>query len=46
MLGLSVAIISALRPGSKIDMLATFMALGGAALPTFWQALLFMYFFG
>ena len=44
-LGLSVAIISALRPGSKIDMLATFMALGGAALPTFWQALLFMYVF-
>src|SRR6185436_597143 len=44
-LGLSVAIISALRPGSKIDMFATFMALGGAALPTFWQALLFMYFF-
>ncbi len=44
-LGLSVAIISALRPGSKIDMFGTFMALGGAALPTFWQALLFMYFF-
>jgi peptide/nickel transport system permease protein len=44
-LGLSVAIVSALRPGSKIDMFATFMALGGAALPTFWQALLFMYLF-
>jgi peptide/nickel transport system permease protein len=44
-LGLSEAIISALRPGSKIDMLGTFMALGGAALPTFWQALLFMYLF-
>ncbi len=44
-LGLSVAIISALKPGSKIDMLGTFMALGGAALPSFWQALLFMYFF-
>jgi len=44
-LGLSVAIVSALRPGSKIDMLGTFMALGGAALPTFWQALLFMYVF-
>ena len=44
-LGLSVAIVSALRPGSKIDMLGTFMALGGAALPTFWQALLFMYIF-
>ena len=44
-LGLSVAIVSALRPGSKIDMIGTFMALGGAALPTFWQALLFMYVF-
>jgi peptide/nickel transport system permease protein len=44
-LGLSVAIVSALRPGSKIDMFGTFLALGGAALPTFWQALLFMYLF-
>src|SRR5215207_9335151 len=44
-LGLSVAIVSALRPGSKIDMFGTFLALGGAALPSFWQALLFMYFF-
>jgi peptide/nickel transport system permease protein len=44
-LGLSVAIVSALRPGSKIDVFATFMALGGAALPSFWQALLFMYVF-
>jgi peptide/nickel transport system permease protein len=44
-LGLSVAIVSALRPGSKIDMLGTFLALGGAALPSFWQALLFMYLF-
>jgi len=44
-LGLSVAIISALKPGSKIDMAGTFLALGGAALPSFWQALLFMYLF-
>jgi peptide/nickel transport system permease protein len=44
-LGLSVAIVSALRPGSKVDMFGTFLALGGAALPTFWQALLFMYLF-
>ena len=44
-LGLSVAIVSALRPGSKIDMFGTFLALGGAAIPSFWQALLFMYFF-
>jgi peptide/nickel transport system permease protein len=44
-LGLSVAIISALRPGSKLDIASTFLALGGAALPSFWQALLFMYLF-
>lgn len=44
-LGLSVAIVSALKPGSKIDMFGTFLALGGAALPSFWQALLFMYVF-
>lgn len=44
-LGLSVAIVSALKPGSKIDIAGTFLALGGAALPSFWQALLFMYFF-
>lgn len=44
-LGLSVAIISALRPGSKIDMFATVLALGGAAMPSFWQALLFMFIF-
>jgi peptide/nickel transport system permease protein len=44
-LGLSVAIVSALKPGSKIDVAGTFMALGGAALPSFWQALLFMYLF-
>jgi peptide/nickel transport system permease protein len=44
-LGLSVAIISALRPGSNFDLFGTFLALGGAALPSFWQALLFMYVF-
>lgn len=44
-LGLSVAIVSALKPGSKVDVAGTFMALGGAALPSFWQALLFMYLF-
>jgi peptide/nickel transport system permease protein len=44
-LGLSVAIISAVRPGSKIDMIGTFVSLGGIAIPSFWQALLFMYVF-
>lgn len=44
-LGLSVAIISALRPGSRLDAVATVFAMGGVALPSFWQALLFMYVF-
>src|SRR5258708_38626677 len=38
-LGLSVAIVSALRPGSRIDTLGTVAALGGVAIPSFWQAL-------
>ena len=36
---------SAVRPGSKIDLLGTFVSLGGIAIPSFWQALLFMYVF-
>ena len=44
-LGLSVAIISALKPGSRIDSLGTLLAMGGVAIPSFWQALLFVYVF-
>lgn len=44
-LGLSVAVASALRPGSRIDALGTVLAMGGVAVPSFWQALLFMYVF-
>lgn len=44
-IGLSVAVVSALRPGSRLDATGTFMALAGVALPSFWQALLFMYLF-
>jgi len=44
-LGLSVAIISALRPGSRIDSLGTVLAMGGVAIPSFWQALLLVYVF-
>ena len=44
-LGLSVAIISALRPGSAIDSLGTIAAMGGVAIPSFWQALLLVYVF-
>jgi peptide/nickel transport system permease protein len=45
LIGLPAAIISAIKPGSKIDMLGTFVSLGGIAIPSFWQALLFMYVF-
>jgi peptide/nickel transport system permease protein len=44
-LGLSVAIVSALRPGSRIDSLGTLVAMGGIAIPSFWQALLLVYVF-
>jgi peptide/nickel transport system permease protein len=44
-LGLSVAIASALRPGSRIDSIGTFLAMGGVAIPSFWQALLLVYVF-
>ena len=45
LIGLPSAIISAIKPGSKIDMIGTFVSLGGIAIPSFWQALLFMYVF-
>src|SRR5258708_7287919 len=44
-LGLSVAIVSALKPGSRIDSLGTILAMGGVAIPSFWQALLLVYVF-
>ena len=44
-LGLAVAIVSALKPGSRIDSLGTVLAMGGVAIPSFWQALLFVYVF-
>ena len=44
-LGLSVAIASALRPGSRIDSIGTLLAMGGVAIPSFWQALLLVYVF-
>jgi peptide/nickel transport system permease protein len=44
-LGLSVAVVSALRPGSRIDSLGTLLAMGGVAIPSFWQALLLVYVF-
>jgi peptide/nickel transport system permease protein len=44
-IGLAVAVISALRPGTKLDVLSSVAALGGIAMPSFWQALLLVYFF-
>src|SRR6266567_575277 len=44
-LGLSVAVISALRPGSRVDSVGTVVAMGGVAIPSFWQALLLVYVF-
>ena len=44
-IGLTVAVISALNPGSKLDTFASVIALGGVALPSFWQALLLVYIF-
>jgi peptide/nickel transport system permease protein len=45
LIGLPVAILSALRPGSRADVAGTVLALGGVAIPSFWQALVFMYVF-
>jgi peptide/nickel transport system permease protein len=45
LLGLSVAVVSALRPGSRVDSFGTLLAMSGVAIPAFWQALLFMYVF-
>jgi peptide/nickel transport system permease protein len=45
LIGLPAAILSAVRPGSKIDLIGTVISLGGVAIPSFWQALLFMYVF-
>lgn len=45
LIGLPVAILSALKPGSKLDLIGTVLALCGVAIPSFWQALLFVYIF-
>src|SRR5713226_7138154 len=39
-LGLSVAVVSALRPGSRIDSFGTLLAMGGVAIASFSQAVL------
>jgi len=45
-LGLSVAIVSALRPGSRIDSLGTLLAMGGVAIPSFWLGMVLLLLFG
>jgi peptide/nickel transport system permease protein len=45
LLGMSVAIASALKPGSRVDSVGTVLAMGGVAIPSFWQALLLVYLF-
>ena len=45
LLGMSVAVASALKPGSRVDSIGTFLAMGGVAIPSFWQALLLVYIF-
>ena len=45
LIGLPAAIVSALKPGSKLDLFGTVFALGGIAIPSFWQALIFIYIF-
>lgn len=45
-IGLPAAVLSATRPGSRLDVSATVFGLAGIALPSFWQALIFIYVFG
>ena len=45
LIGIPAAIVSAMRPGSRIDSFATIVGLGGIAIPAFFEALLLMYFF-
>lgn len=45
LIGIPAAIVSAMRPGSRIDSFATIVGLGGIAIPAFFEALLLIYFF-
>jgi peptide/nickel transport system permease protein len=42
-IGLSAAIVSALRPGSKLDIAASVLALSGVAIPSFWLGIVLIY---
>ncbi|MPL70683.1 Dipeptide transport system permease protein DppB [bioreactor metagenome] len=45
LLGVPIGILSATRPYSFIDMIFTVLALLGASMPTFWVAMVLIYFF-
>lgn len=45
-IGLPAAILSAIRPGSKLDISSTVLGLAGIAIPGFWLALILIYVFG
>ncbi len=45
-LSVPLGVVAALRPGSWIDRLTLTIAVVGQAMPTFWFALLLMFFFG
>ena len=42
-IALPVAVISAVRPGSKLDILGTLFAMGGVAMPSFWLGILLIF---
>jgi peptide/nickel transport system permease protein len=44
-IGLPLAIISALRPGKFADSASAFLAMSGIAIPGFWLAIMLMYLF-
>lgn len=46
LIGLPAAVLSAVRPGSRLDMSATVLSLAGIAIPGFWLALILIYLFG
>ena len=45
LLGVSLGVASALRPGSWLDRLASGLAVGGVAVPVFWSGLLLLWLF-
>lgn len=44
-LGLAAAMVSALRPNTLLDVVTSFLALGGIAMPVFWLGILLIFIF-